>query len=364
MKRVGLRQILTKRRIVGVVLWLCWAWLLIMAFSNVKRLVATYPTISLRYDTPIPNITATSARRLAAAEGEAGVFWPTFWTEQEDITVEGLHKASARLLWFSGDANLVWPAEFLQGGYPGPLEDVGCSVSDTLAWQLWGNTDAVGNELFIADQSYTVRGVFRGDDLLVMAGVGESAFTNGWQAVELAGVLDGDARNAALSFALSSGLGAPNTLVDGSAMTAVAGLLSALPLVAMGIALLIALLRWMARLFPGKGWIMTFVALLVFALALPALLEMLPPAFFPTRFSDFAFWGRLATTTWKQFREWLLLNPTHIDLNAKLLIYAQVGVFVIQSIISTILIRHSLLVKRGEHHGQHIHTERGQNLSR
>lgn len=358
MKRVQLRKILTKRYVVGMVLWLGWALLLVIAFSNVACLTATYPTVSLRYDTPISNTAAANARRFSAAEGKSGVLWPTFWTEQEKIEVMGLHKTTTRLLWFSGDAALVWPAEFLQGSYPSPLENDGCSISDILAWQLWGNTDAVGKELTIAEQGYTVRGVFRDDDLLVMAGVGESAFANGWQAVELAGVSDGDARSAALGFAQASGLGVPDTLLDGNAITSMAGLLSALPLVAMGITLFIALIRWMSRLFPGKGWIMTFAALLVFALTLPALLELLPPSFIPTRFSDFAFWGRLATTTWEQFREWLLLNPACIDMNAKLLLYAQVGIFTIQSILSVILIRHSLLVKRGEHHGQHLHTKR------
>jgi hypothetical protein len=140
--------------------------------------------------------------------------------------------------------------------------------------------------------------------------------------------------------------------------------LSALPLAVLGIVCLISLLRWLARHFPGRGWAIAFTALLGLALALPALLEMLPPALIPTRFSDFAFWGRLASDIWGDFKEWLLLRPAHIDLRAKLLLIAQTGIFVIQSILSVILIRHSQLGKRGELHGQYLNTERGQDISR
>ncbi len=302
----------------------------------------------MRYDSPISHAAATKARRMAAAEGDAASFWPTFWTEQEGVAAQGLHTVTARCLWFSGDAVLVRPADYLLGSYPAPLDNTGCCISDTLAWQLWGTEDVVGYEISIAKQSYTVRGVFREDDLLVMAGVGETAFADGWQAVELAGMPDGDARAAALAFAQASGLGEPASFVDGPAIVAFSGLLAALPPVVMGIALLIALLRWVARTLPGKGkgWALAFAALLVLVLALPALLEMLPPAFIPTRFSDFAFWGRLAQTQWEHIEEWLLLRPYHIDLQAKLLLAAQAGIFIAQSIISVGLTRYCLIIKR------------------
>ncbi len=199
------RHSITKKRVYITIIWLCWGLLLCLAFSNANRLAAVYPSTSLRYDSPISHAAATKARRMAAAEGDAASFWPTFWTEQEGVAAQGLHTVTARCLWFSGDAVLVRPADYLLGSYPAPLDNTGCCISDTLAWQLWGTEDVVGYEISIAKQSYTVRGVFREDDLLVMAGVGETAFADGWQAVELAGMPDGDARAAALAFAVRAG---------------------------------------------------------------------------------------------------------------------------------------------------------------
>ena len=192
----SVRHALNKRRVAGAILWLCWGVLLWLGFSNANRLAATYPAISLRYHTPLSSAAATNARRFAAENAAAGngntAFWPTFWAEQERVVAEGLHQAATRCLWFSGDAALVWPAEFLHGGCPGPLDDTGCVISDTLAWQLWGNMDVLGYELTIDRQTRIVRGVSRGDSLLVMAGTGESVFVNGWQAVALAGTPNGE----------------------------------------------------------------------------------------------------------------------------------------------------------------------------
>ncbi len=340
----SVRHAINKRRATGAILWLCWGLLLGLGFSNANH-SATYPAVSLRYHTSLSSAAAASARGLAAESAAAGNentgFWPTFWTEQEDIAVQGLHSTAARCLWFSGDATLVWPADFVQGGAPGMLDESGCAISDTLAWQLWGNVDVLDYELTASGQTRIVRGVFREDGLMVMAGTGEAAFKDGWQAVALAGTLDGEARGAALGFAQASGLGTPDTLVDGLAISAVASLLSVLPLVLTGIYLLGTLLRRFAKAWPRKatGWVLAFAMLLGFALALPALLERLPPAFIPTRFSDYAFWGRLAASTWEHVKEWLLLRPSYIDLNAKLLFYAQAGLFVVQSMMSAALIR-------------------------
>ncbi len=349
----SVRHAINKRRATGAILWLCWGLLLGLGFSNANHLSATYPAVSLRYHTSLSSAAAASARGLAAESAAAGNentgFWPTFWTEQEDIAVQGLHSTAARCLWFSGDAALVWPAEFVHGGAPGMLDESGCAISDTLAWQLWGNVDVLDYELTASGQTRIVRGVFREDGLLVMAGTGEAAFKDGWQAVELAGMPDGEVRAVALGFAQASGLGTPDTLVDGPALSAVADLLSLLPLVLMSIALLFGLLRRITKALPGKttSWVLAFAILLAFAWALPALLEMLPPSFIPTRFSDFAFWGRLAASTWEHVKEWLLLRPSHIDVQAKLLLYAQVGIFVAQSIISAVLMCRNLAAQRG-----------------
>lgn len=335
----------TKILIISVILWACWAVLGMAALMNGNRVEDTYPCASLRYDTPIFDAAATAAREYAVVNAEVTAFWPTFWTEKQSIKVEGLNSAESRCLWFFGDADLVWPANFEKGGYPAPLDEAGCAISTTLAWQLWANDDVMGYEVNAQGKTYIVRGVFRESDSLILLGTGENECGIGWQAVALQGVPDGDLRSAALEFAQRSGLGVPDTLVDGPAIVAVVRLFSALPIAVMVVATFVYLFSWLARSFPGKGWVMLFVILFLLALALPMLLEMLPASFIPTRFSDFAFWDRLFTGWGEQIKKWLLLRPFYIDLKVKLLLLSGSALCIAQLIVSVALIRHSFTRK-------------------
>ena len=81
------------------------------------------------------------------------------------------------MLYYWGDASLVWGADCLAGGMPAPLDAGGCAVSTALAWQLFGSEEAVGLTLFQEKVEYTVRGVFESEEPVALLPKADAAFT-------------------------------------------------------------------------------------------------------------------------------------------------------------------------------------------
>lgn len=312
-----------------LVLWLLMAALLAMCwggFASAHRLAALYPVYSLRYHTPIGHNAAMTARAHATNNPESS-FWPTFFSEDEAEFSAELFTKKARCLWFSGEGRLVWPAEFEAGGYPAALDEGGCALSAGLCWQLWGSTDVVGNTLKVDGKELAVRGVFAGDAPLALVGTGQATFAPGWQAVQLSGTVPGSAAEAAQSFATLSGLGAPDTLLDGSSVSAVGWLLATLPACILFLAIGFFLLRWAMQKAGAKKELVVFGLLLLFALALPVLLTLLPAALVPGRWSDFDFWTRLYRQMEDALRSFFMMRALWPDAEAKLLLVKLAALF-------------------------------------
>lgn len=311
-----------KRAAPGLVLWGLFVLLMALALQTAVRLGGVYGAISLRYHTPVGYDKAAQARRYAAQSGEGG-FALTFYAEDKPEFAGGLHKATARCLWFSGDGYQVWPANFMAGAMPAALDGEGCALSSGLCWQLWGSYDAMGNTVEIGGRTYTVRGVFNEAEPLAMASVGEGMYHPGWQAVQLQGIPLAGAEEAARAFATASGLGQPDTLVNGPALKALCTLLAGLPLCALLLYTGARLLYWAMQKAGGKREFMLFLLLLGLALALPALLALLPASLVPSRWSDFSFWGRLGQRFLTAARAYFSLRPLWPDTEASLLMAKQ-----------------------------------------
>ena len=188
----------------------------------------------------------------------------------------------ATLITYQGDPALVWDPACLSGALPAPLDASGCAVSAALAWALFGSEDAVGLTLTWGDAVYTVRGIFDSEDCL--------ALLPAW---------------LPLAFA--------------------AGVLAA------------ALLRAAAH---RPLWVrdaVGFALLLAAALALPVALAAWPAWLTPSRWSDFAWWGRLAGQPQGQFLAWLAAPCLGRDLGFKAGLLAQGGRAVLQCVLCEIL---------------------------
>lgn len=317
-QRINIKQFL-----MDALLWCALAVFVILSVINVSALRA-YPLTSIRYETPFSGKIAYQARQYSVEHIDDETFWPTFWHETQ-ASIEGEYSSTnAACILFSGDATLVWPAQYLTGTAPGATDGAGCAVSSSLAWELWGGTDVVGKEVVIDDEARTVRGVFKGDDLLALVSVRDEDTTQSFTAVELSGGPSSITRSNVKSFASAAGLGSPGNILMGMPVS-LASALTALPLFILalyGFSLCIARLRTRPAAIQGS----LLLALIVFAVFLPGLLDMLPGWMIPTRWSDFSFWGDLVSQIGNDLREYLLLNPKLRDVQYKVLLLKQAGI--------------------------------------
>lgn len=304
-----------RKKLTRLLLWLCYLLLTALAFRAAASLQRLLPGYSLRFAAPV---TAAQARALreAAAEGD---FEPVFWGLRQGAAADGglrCVQAEELLVW-GEPAGAAAPGQLIDGGWPSAKDPVGCAVSDSLAWKLWGSGQAVGMELELDGWRCVVRGVFADKTARVVhqqpQEQGETPFT----AVELLPRGQNTSLEQAQRFAQGAGL-VPSAAADGPVLAAAASLAALLPAA-------VGALWCAARLFgqvcrplsPAQRQLLGFALLLALALALPALLRLLPPALVPARWSDFSFWGQL----WRQLEEgvqrWFSLTPTARDVAAK-----------------------------------------------
>jgi len=312
-----------KRLIVDTLLWCTLAVLMVIGSVNVGAL-RKYTSISLRYDTPISGQAAYNARIYSIDRGGEDVFWPTFWQETKTRLSVEHSRIDAACILFSGDAALVWPARYLDGAAPGVTDGVGCAVSSALAWELWGSMDVVGKTVEVDGEARTVQGVFEEEELLALLSFRDEDRGQSFTAVELSGGPSSPARNDVENFAIAAGLGRPDGVLMGTP-TFLAAVLAALPLLMLafyGLCLCIGQLRKRS----GFKWLLLFIALIGFAVLLPALLEALPDRMIPTHWSDFSFWGTLAGQTGDNLREYLTLTPQLRDVEYMILLFRQIGI--------------------------------------
>jgi len=318
-----IRRVNYKRLLTDALLWCALAVFIILGVMNVGAL-RSYPLISLRYATPFSGKTAYQARQYSVEHSDDDTFWPTFWHETQAGLAGEYSSAYAVCILFSGDASLVWPARYITGTAPGVTDGAGCAVSSALAWELWGGTDVAGTEVEIGGETRTVRGVFEGDDLLALVSVRDEDTTQSFTAVELSGGPSGIVRSDVRRYASAAGLGTPDNILMGTPV-ALASALAALPIFILslyGLGLCIARLRTRpAALRTGM-----LMALIMFAFFLPGLLDILPGWMIPTRWSDFSFWGELASQVGTDLREYLVLSPTLRDVEYKILLLKQAGI--------------------------------------
>ena len=157
------------RRLVTALAALALLLLTAAGMKNADALAANCRSVSLRYSQPIAAETAEAAR-----EKQPDL---TFWCEETASLTASWRQTEAAVLYYWGDASLVWGADCLSGGMPAPLDAGGCAVSTALAWQLFGSEDAVGLTLSRENTEYTVRGVFESEEPVALLPKADAAFT-------------------------------------------------------------------------------------------------------------------------------------------------------------------------------------------
>jgi len=288
--------------------------------------ISNFPTVSLRYNTPISGTAAFRARQHSIENTAGYTFWPTFWHQCTAVISTNIRETNAHAISFSGDAKLVWPATYINGTAPSAVDARGIAVSHALAHRLWGSVNIIGLPVYVNGTPRFVRGVFEGDIELALVSFHIEDTTPSFSAVELAG--GNPTRTNVENYATTSGLGRPHNLLLGSPVT-FARVLAIIPLFIPGMYLLVLTVKFAKAYFPQGGVVVIFTVLLLLAIFLPTLLDALPLWLIPTRWSDFAFWSGLVNDGNYALRSFLSVSPTLRDVELKLLLIRQVGIFIV-----------------------------------
>ena len=303
-------------------------WCALFAFTAFSAANAAalkqYPNVSLRYETPVSGQAVYRARQYAIEHREETTFWPTFWIENTARFSAEFKEVTADCITYSGEAALVWIAEYIAGGAPGVTDGTGCAISAGLAWELWGDIDVIGKTVEVDGAPRIVRGVFDGVEPLALLSVRDEDRTQSFTTVELSGGPASPSRSDAVGFVTAAGLGTPDSVLMGSPAV-LAELIALLPLAILiiyGLALCINKLKKRSAVLRR---ILIFSLCLGAALLLPGFLELLPDWLIPTRWSDFSFWGGLFGQVGENLREYLALYPSLRDVGYKTLFFKQIG---------------------------------------
>ncbi|MDL2294504.1 ABC transporter permease, partial [Ruminococcaceae bacterium OttesenSCG-928-D13] len=321
--RRALRRVLPA--VAAVLIYLALAFFM---FQNALDAARPGVAVSLRYPALLTTEQVRQARFVMGNPEELHDFAASYWYESELVPIASERgSAETPALFVDGDIAAVQKVNFVHGTYPGVLETRGLAVSEGLAWTLFGGTDVIGTEIEWLDATYTVRGVFAGDEPMLMAQVdaGEPpAVLPGFAGVELVGALEeGDPREAAETYAQDAGLGTPTVMVDAQMIPGAVGLMAwvpALVLVIWAVARLLMLLRhapFLAR------QVVLFGVLLALAFLIPKGLSLLPGWMIPNQWSDFDHWTTFFQTLNTRLTDVLSLTPNRQDVHLKKLLIAQ-----------------------------------------
>lgn len=307
------------KKIKSLLLWLVFGVLLATGFAQ-ARTIAQFPTMSLRYSTPITGVQAYQARQHAIAQES---FWPTFWHQH----TSNIRDTQVNSISFAGDGGLVWPATYIAGTVPSSVDRVGVAVSAPLAFELWGSTDIVGMEVEIDQVTRIVRGVFEASQPLALISYHIEDRTPTWTGVELAGGSNHPTRQDAVQFSALAGLGMPDYILMGGAV-GVGRAMAYLPLVIPALYALYLVVAFAKGYYPMAKTPILLGCLLALAVATPWLLGLLPYWAIPTHFSDFSFWGNLFSQGNAALREFIAAPATLRDVELTLQLLRQGAVVV------------------------------------
>lgn len=239
---------------------------LCFAFGQANMIGDQSQSVSLRFQ---EEFTLADAKGFAALWGE------------ETAAISGI---DTTLIRFAGDAQLVFPAEWVHGTPPSELKEDTCAVSSGFALECFGGQDVVGLKL----GGDIICGVFRHEEAVVLKPARE-----GFTAAELFPVpKQTDLYRWGRDCAAQAGLPEPSAVLCGPEGAFLARLLP-----------WVCCMWLLPRLTGRKGWLIAAVLFLL----------LLPDWFYPTRLSDMVFWSELFDSITGRVRDWLAPSPSLRD---------------------------------------------------
>jgi len=247
-------------------------------------------------------------------DGTRGVPGITLWAQHaaQSVADGGEKTLRTAVLELYGPAEDLRADIYLSGSAPAkgaaPLASGAqtCAVSEGAAFALWGGAGVTGKTLAWGTWEYTVQGVFKGEDNLVIVQAepdSKTFFPNMQLRFSSSG-----GRQAASEFLARTNFGNPQ-LLDMPLLGWAAGALASLPALLIGLWLLARLLVHGLRLRKNPRKLLYYLPAAAVAAAADILLLSrgggVPAALIPSRWSDFGHWSALSDNLADRVKTWL-----------------------------------------------------------
>ena len=323
------------RRLAAAATVLLYTGLVFAMFRNAAESYRGSAVVSMRYEELLATSVVSHAKFVMGNPDIEAQFTASYWYEGKSEQISTTRATiETPALFVDGEMGSVVRVDFLYGTYPSVLENRGLALSEKLAWDLFGGLDVVGATVDWYDEEYVVRGIFEGDDPLLLVQVDASkAPIPGFMGLELAGEIEGTPQEEAKAYALAAGLPIPAVGMGAAALPDIISLIAWLPVVALCLWFVVRLLMLMKHASYWKRQLVWFGALFAAALLLPRLLALLPPWLIPNQWSDMEHWRAFMEELNRRMTEWLSLNPFYGDVQLKKRLILQ-AVLVVPSLLA------------------------------
>ncbi|WP_455502410.1 hypothetical protein [Gemmiger sp.] len=267
----------------------------VMLQNYAEKTAAENRTLGVTFSEPLTAAQTADARTWEQSDANTAQITASYWSSKKSSVKSDFGHIAEKVtcIGFDGTASDCLPAEYLQGTAPGCVGQQ-CAVSAGLAWVLFGSNEIIGQCVTLDKTQYYICGVFGGKNGILLYPA-QSGFTH----AELNGISEDTPKTDAEQWAAASGVGTIQSIDYGPQKAWLIQTLSALPAAAVGLCLLVILLRRIGTLPPMARDAVCFVLALAFACRLPHFLQTLPGWLVPTRWSDFSFWPNL----WNQMMQ-------------------------------------------------------------
>ena len=286
----GIKRNLLGAALLGMIAAACWTY----AIFTTGGLERQYAGISVRLlETPVSRRTLEKALE-QPNDGE--LTCAAAWTRsdgKQPATSKLGGETGLRVVRVYGDMRQTEPLKLICGTFPAEDDADGCLLDKASAWALFHSTDAVGAAVTVDGRDYIVRGIAETYEPALLIRDDRASYENLEFSIKN---LDG-AKQSAGTFLYRCGTAGDFIIVQSGLVARVIRGAAWLPLWIAAVCAAITLVRrgWKTR---GRAARCAFYWAAAFAIS--ALLcwgvsstMYWPQSFLPTKWSDFAFWGRL-----------------------------------------------------------------------
>lgn len=301
--------------------------LVFLMFLNASGAVRPGVVGSLRYEyNPLASETVQSAKRMLNQKDSTQKLSAAFWAVNPKLDVETSYgKAQTPVLFVDGDIPSVLKVNFLYGRYPAALENKGIALSEGLAWSIMGGFDIAGSEIEIEKSTYTITGVFEGDqNLMLVQDEAKDSMAKTFSGIELSGKIEQEPSEAAKQFVADLGLSEPDYVVSTGVLPGLISAFAWLPVMVLCLWMSFKLLSTIASYGYWHKQAVRFAVLLAAAILLPKALGMIPGWMVPSQWSDFEYWGKFFKEMNFRLTGMLSMKPSFSDVQVTRMLILQV----------------------------------------